>query len=73
MVKPRPGSGTLYVYSLESEYAPVDRFEPGELATVLSEDELGWVTVLNPRGVVGRVHRVNVRYVVRKVYTVSDG
>jgi hypothetical protein len=54
------GSTVIWHDGLNEE---VDRMHANEVMTVVGDqDEYGWIRVLTPRGVVGYVHRTNVRY-----------
>jgi hypothetical protein len=42
--------------------AEVDKVQSNELMTVVEDqDEYGWIRVITPRGVIGLIHKTNVR------------
>ena len=54
------GSTVIWQDGLNEE---VDRMRANEVMTVVGDqDEYGWIRVLTPRGVIGYVHKTNVRY-----------
>ena len=54
------GSTVIWHDGLTEE---VDKVRMNELMTIVGDqDEYGWIRVLTPRGVIGYVHKTNVRY-----------